>query len=341
MAGCQEGWPWEKLQNTTGICRNSDGFGSWICAPGWQRTSPGGDPAGCSKVPEDEFAQVVDGTLAFANLHGKVLCAARSEHEGKHGAPLVLAKCRPGYMRQRLARICLHSETSQNGAKVFAKFCQQEEPLPPRGATLFCFMGVLPDSSEVALQEVAQSRGAGIFACEASKVHASRPAGTFDTPDGAFSANTAVFVQIWEEVFADEIYKDYDWTVKVDPDTVWVPQRLRERLGNFWVNIYEAVFVKNTAIVDFGFLGPIEIMSQPAILKLAEMSLSTECPAGDYGEDGWLCDCMENHAGIAARVDTNILYSGTQIDACGDATYVAYHYYKDPGSWGSCLDATR
>ena len=128
--------------------------------------------------------------------------------------------------------------------------------------------------------------------------------------------------------------------MKVDPDTVFSPQRLRERLTGFAVKYDEAVYVNNTP-AGFHFLGPIEILSQAAVLRLAGMNIS-QCHAKNIsGEDGWLKECMDKHAGIGTREDVNILYSDCQVDACGDLTYVAYHYYKDPWSWNSCADRLR
>lgn len=210
------------------------------------------------------------------------------------------------------------------------------------GSSLFCFIVVLPDSGDVALQEIAQQRGAGIYSCDANAVYQGVRTGTYDTPDGQFSANAGVFAHIWKEVAADGFYKSHDWTVKADPDTVFLAQRVRERLQSTGrVDKNEATYIKNTAIIPWGFLGPIEVMTKAAVDVLTE-KVASKCTAGDTeGEDGWLNDCLENHLSIPARVDSNFLYSGCQIDSCGDATYVAYHYYKDAGSWGSCLDRMR
>merc|ERR1740121_3032263 len=209
------------------------------------------------------------------------------------------------------------------------------------GTSLFCFMIVLADSGDPGLQEVAQSRHAGIFDCDSNAVYPGVRTSTYDTPEGQFAANAELFANIWKQFGADGLYKNYDWTVKADPDTVFIPQRLRERLQGLGVNANEAVYVKNTGLVPWGFLGPIEVLSKAAVDQLTAR-IASDCRAGvSEGEDGWLNDCLENKIGIPARVDTNLLYSGCQIDACGDATFVAFHFYKDPGSWGSCLDRMR
>lgn len=334
MGGCPEDWPWE-ASGATGICRNADKSGEWGCAPGWQVSS-----AGCEKVLAEQFYQV-DGTLTILSSDRRsALCAAMSKHQSDTGTALLLAECQPGFIRQRIGGMCLHGQESKPNAGAVVKPCPEKAAAPKAGVSLFCFMGVMPDSVEVALRDAAASRGAGIFACEANKVHTAWPAGTFDTPQGAFSANVAVFYHIWLEVFVDGIYKSHDWTVKVDPDCVFVPQRLRDRLWNFGVSAYEPLYIKNTA-ESFGFLGPIEVLSQAAVLRLAEMNL-TKCPLVEWqGEDGWLHDCLDGPAGVPFREDTSILYGGGQIDGCSDSSHVAYHAYKDPWSWNSCADQTR
>jgi len=130
---------------------------------------------------------------------------------------------------------------------------------------MFCFMAELPGSVEVELRKVAEERKTSIFACELYKVYESYACGSTNI---GFSANIAVFKKIWQEIFDDGLYKSKDWTVKVDPDCVWSPQRLRSRLPSYNVHRGDMYYVKNS-YGEWGFLGPIEILTLAAVEKLS------------------------------------------------------------------------
>mmetsp|Transcript_166164 Transcript_166164/g.403734 ORF Transcript_166164/g.403734 Transcript_166164/m.403734 type:complete len:225 (+) Transcript_166164:2-676(+) len=54
--------------------------------------------------------------------------------------------------------------------------------------------------------------------------------GSMDVPknlDFHTADNAPVFHQVWQQVFKEATYRRYDWTIKLDPDTVFLPDRLR------------------------------------------------------------------------------------------------------------------
>jgi len=114
--------------------------------------------------------------------------------------------------------------------------------LPPRGATLFCFSVMAPAGHEHDLVVWQLRHGVSIFACEEHAVFSNssvqigpgvrahvvnhqlrcRPnAGA----DWAF--NGWMFIEIWRGVILHGMWQYHDWTVKVDPDAVFFPDRLR------------------------------------------------------------------------------------------------------------------
>ena len=142
MSGCPAGWPWEALPETGGICRLSDGSGNWGCAPGWEQILPDG---GCKTSDSDN-------SVTFRSANRSELCAERPEHVGRHGGSLFLEICRPRYIMQQVARnLC--NQSRHSGSVV--RFCPDNAESPAAGVTLFCFMAVMPDTSEVALQQAA------------------------------------------------------------------------------------------------------------------------------------------------------------------------------------------
>eukprot|EP00411_Alexandrium_monilatum_P056767 CAMPEP_0175418678 /NCGR_PEP_ID=MMETSP0095-20121207/45841_1 /TAXON_ID=311494 /ORGANISM="Alexandrium monilatum, Strain CCMP3105" /LENGTH=150 /DNA_ID=CAMNT_0016717853 /DNA_START=144 /DNA_END=593 /DNA_ORIENTATION=- len=50
--------------------------------------------------------------------------------------------------------------------------------------------------------------------------------GSFADLTGATCFNTEIFIRVWHTIVANGLYEDQDWTVKVDPDAVFMPHRL-------------------------------------------------------------------------------------------------------------------
>jgi len=106
--------------------------------------------------------------------------------------------------------------------------------------SLFCFTTVLAGSPEEGLREFAEDKKAGVFACD-GHVWVRWKSDT-DTP----GINTNGLLFIWDELLFDGRYKSHDWTVKVEPDTVFFPDRLKNKLGAFELSPKDdALYIKN------------------------------------------------------------------------------------------------
>jgi len=279
-------------------------------------------------------------TISIQDDKGQDMCLTQAGFETKDGRPLLLDQCRPGYDLQWIVGMCFKGDTPNVGTQAFVKPCGPQQPVPEMGTSLFCWMVIIPDSFEVELKNAAEARASGIYGCDEHKVYKGWDTGEkFDAGnDGQYAVNAVVFLKMWQEVFKEERYMEHDWTVKVDPDTVWLPDRLRGRLAAFGAHINKAVYVKNTEL-SFGFLGPIEIISQLAVVKLAEHS-HNNCSYTDHqGEDGWLVQCMDR-LGFGFQTDTKILNSLSRVGECWNQDFVAFHFYKDADSWNACLDSS-
>lgn len=124
------------------------------------------------------------------------------------------------------------------------------------GTTAYCFSFMLPDGNEPWLLKNQLHRNASIFGCDAFHVFSTEvidlgknvsthvilpgPNGetnarvnfnTWTWPSDALALNTQVFIRVWRTVFQLGVYKDYDWVVKVDPDCVFFPDRLRDLMA--------------------------------------------------------------------------------------------------------------
>jgi len=102
----------------------------------------------------------------------------------------------------------------------------------PWNSRLFCFCVLRNMGEELALVRTQQQWGAGVFACEAHLILG--PAETEVSKrlgDRAGNDLPNLYLTAWEEVKIDGQYKAADWVVKVDPDTVFLANRLRFRLA--------------------------------------------------------------------------------------------------------------
>lgn len=207
----------------------------------------------------------------------------------------------------------------------------------PIETTLFCFMAVLPGSAEVQLQHAAESRRGSIYGCDKHKVYQSYPAKFVHEGTWNSFANTDSFIKVWADVFSDGLYLESDWTVKVDPDTVFLPGRLTSHLQRLRPPSNKPIYIKNCAI-DFGFLGAIEILSRVAMSNLADgYRTCRRVMPGTSGEDGFIKGCLDA-LGAGFMTDISILRTPHQL-SCTDPSRVAFHPHKSAEDWGSCYDA--
>merc|ERR1719253_431693 len=120
-------------------------------------------------------------------------------------------------------------------------------------------MAVLPGSSEQDLVKAARDRNQSIFDCEAHAVYDSVKS-SFAQWDNGYSSlqNTGTFIQVWNHVREGGLHLQHDWTVKVDADAIFIPERLRLHIGDLRAPADAAVYLKNcpskTASTAAGFL---------------------------------------------------------------------------------------
>jgi len=104
-------------------------------------------------------------------------------------------------------------------------------------------MGI-PGSYEQQLLAWQYAHRTSLFACDASSVYSNK---SLEVADGLIThvnnslhcekggefgtaLNTDIFMSVWRRVIMDSTFANYSWTVKVDPDAVFVVHRLRDSL---------------------------------------------------------------------------------------------------------------
>lgn len=254
--------------------------------------------------------------------------------------------------------------------------------------TMFCWSvytlntGSTKKSFEKELLTQQHAKSVSIFSCNAyavySDVHVSLGGGLstiqVEDKEGDFHfakrkttgswVNTGMFKQIWKALASDGTYKKYDWTVKADPDAVFVPSRLVARI-RMLPRPTNGVYLVNCKHVDNGFFGNLEVYSSLAFGILlsnvdkcnAAIDWKTGVKGGRYGpmgEDLFAEKCMEKN-GVSKVEAFDISIDGAcPADRPGNlqgykhwhgnckdvVSAAAIHPFKKPKEYFECLDAT-
>merc|ERR1719203_2613675 len=148
--------------------------------------------------------------------------------------------------------------------------------------TLFCFSVTRNFGYELELIKKQHDETIGIFACDATAVLCSDPlilapnfnvtrfqSATVGVSDVGFAAISRLFNNAWQSIKADGRYKHFDWTIKVDPDAVLMPNRLWRTLSQ---HTGKSVFVNNCGMYQISAMyGSLEAISHAALDILFEL----------------------------------------------------------------------
>merc|ERR1711920_492443 len=225
--------------------------------------------------------------------------------------------------------------------------------------TMFCWSvytqntGSTKKSHEKDLLEEQLKKKVSIFACNAYAVYSDAQVSLggglstikVEDKEGDFHfakrkttgswVNTGMFKQIWKRLSDAGTYKKYDWTVKVDPDAVFVPARLVSRIR--WLpRLANGIYLDkcNTAIpwkvgVKGGEYGPMgeDLFAE----KCMEKNGVSKVEAFDISIDG---ACPADRPG-------NLKKSKHWHGNCKDVvSAAAIHPFKKVSDYFECLDAT-
>merc|ERR1712018_436024 len=140
------------------------------------------------------------------------------------------------------------------------------------------------------------------------------------------AGNAELFINCWNVIVQDGRWNNYAWTVKVDPDAVLLPDRLRQHLAPHEL---ESVFVLNCNAYpdspEFPMMyGSLEIFSWKAIssygqnMWLCMRDMSEFIPL--WGEDRFMKKCMDR-IGVGAVQDFSVIGD----DVCALASIAEVH----------------
>jgi len=243
---------------------------------------------------------------------------------------------------------------------------------------LFCLMVLDTSGPELQLVREQIHQGVGIFACDEFAVFSEigdvslgmLPKGRavdvtttwFQKADVWYHKKTKVdallYMNVWDAVRNDGRYRRHDWTIKVDPSTVVLPGRLRERLAH---HTSKNCYILGCDVGSFGghvgpslvmlspgtgpslvMLGPLEVFSRQAVDNYLEGNAARcrgELQWSNWAEAEFMSRCLDllgvpgvNDAGLLSDDSCN----GGEQQNCQDRTSVAYHSSLSIAIWFDC-----
>eukprot|EP00405_Crypthecodinium_cohnii_P011914 CAMPEP_0206438822 /NCGR_PEP_ID=MMETSP0324_2-20121206/11860_1 /ASSEMBLY_ACC=CAM_ASM_000836 /TAXON_ID=2866 /ORGANISM="Crypthecodinium cohnii, Strain Seligo" /LENGTH=439 /DNA_ID=CAMNT_0053906357 /DNA_START=1 /DNA_END=1320 /DNA_ORIENTATION=+ len=234
---------------------------------------------------------------------------------------------------------------------------------PPKekklGGSFFCFSLMVPGSYEEDLLKFQHEEKISIFGCDEWDVYTNRtihiaPGLTTSLVpvdltvtfggDSYTALNSWIFIAVWKKVIDDGRHMTHDWVVKVDPDAVFFPERLRPIAEQ-----YKGLGYINNC--KYGLHGPIEVISGQALKVLeADYKASYDGKApkqcveklhfGLWGEDFFLSRCLWQIHNITRETE-GALMCEAHCDCpdwywC-DGDRVTYHPFKRTDMYRQCM----
>jgi len=151
--------------------------------------------------------------------------------------------------------------------------------------------------------------------------------------------NSVIFKTAWDALRSSHKLESHDWVVKVHPDAVWFPSRLRTHLKVYMDghgdSLTDQVYLHNCVRFQ-ATQGPIEVMSKRAATTL--QNNMKQCGGlWGTGEDQFLITCLKQFA-VTSHVE-DFLLNDKDCDGhsnCYDASKVAFHPYEDTEGFIGC-----
>jgi hypothetical protein len=224
--------------------------------------------------------------------------------------------------------------------------------------SLFCFVLVVPWGEEPKLVKWQKEAGKGIFQCDEYAVYSNTTdIGVSGVPVNVVSTdlhcsiggqwqtrlNTPIFIKLWEQVVLDGQYKSAAWVVKLDADSVFFPERLRDLVAS---PSHKAAQEANGLFSDncgyrHDLHGPIELLSRRALETWA-VGHDQIC-AQPPQEDVYLRKCLID-LGVRLVRDYTLLaeeYCYWDWESCKSSRVVFHPFKTLQGQWDCYANAEK
>lgn len=214
---------------------------------------------------------------------------------------------------------------------------------------LFCFTTTRGAGYEPKLLETQLKNEAGIFACDGYAVLSETQFTLGRGPGGPVrtlyfpksQGNASVFAKTWDAIKYGTVLSQYDWVVRVEPDVVLLPDRLRKHLAG---EAGEHVYIKNCNASSVGsptMYKALEAISRAAIQKYFDndAQCKRDWSPDSFVEDQFLVQCMDRLR-VSSVVNLGVLDDaycrGDGLVNCTAESAAAFHPLKSPEAWEAC-----
>jgi len=232
---------------------------------------------------------------------------------------------------------------------------------PPVRSSLYCWSLVRLDSYELDLLRIQYEDGTSIFGCNeydilSNEVVEALPGVMTRLVNHSLvcalggeantAMNTPIFFAAWDRIFEDRRFWLHDWTVKVDPDSVFFASRLQFVVAEYQEEP-QGVYISNC---KYGLHGPLEVFSRMSVesWRLGRNRCSShfwEMCGGDchWGEDLFIDQCLKEvlHVKRLYEFSTMLVEDHCSPPAgwqsCQNGKVAALHPFKQPDEYRRCV----
>jgi len=316
----------------------------------------GGDPQPVAAEVTASFEEELDCDACVEGGENSCLSSQCCKNPGH--------KC---YQSSEYWATCQYACTPSNEDQCLQLGTRSWAPELPGFPTLYCWQLMRPDGYEPDLVRAQVAKGAGIFGCDGFDVYSiegktplgktpkgqkvqtvsSEPHDVGRSKDG-FAANVEIFLNAWNAVEGRDQWRQHAWTIKMDPDAVMVPDRVRVHIMSKWIDGTErSAFFRTCnrfpSSSDYPMMyGAMEVISREALRTFFKHG--EQCrgwfPVAAYGEDLYLTKCLQ---GMNADILDDFVLVGDDRckgGACWDHAFAAFHEHKDIDGWMQCWSDT-
>lgn len=166
--------------------------------------------------------------------------------------------------------------------------------------------------------------------------------GSMEAPRGGVyntTLNAGFFIATFNHIFKTGIYRKYDWTVKLDADAVWLPERLRGLVSLYSSDV--PALGGNTHPECRTTYGPIEILTRPAMeayasnVDVCQSTSESLDYISQYGEDLVLQRCLGLNDVRSYPMPLMLAWS---VPGKCVGCEVAFHPFKSAKAWDACFE---
>jgi len=221
--------------------------------------------------------------------------------------------------------------------------------------TLHCVALLQPGSYEIGLLQMQHHLKVGIFACDEFAVYSNvlmelAPGirtGVINSDlkcklggDAGTALNTGIFIEFWKRVISDGRFRFNEWTVKVDVDAVFFPERLRGVLREHHDGD-NGVYLNNC---KYGLHGPIEVFSRKAVetyaMNYRKCQKKLWFAATHWGEDMYMDQCLQKVLNVQRDNQWSLICEDhcdcPEYKACNTGA-VVFHPFKTEAEYRQCM----